>query len=135
MDLLYCDCNKLASPFCTDLKCINCCTNSNCIKHKHKLNNKHKHKNKIKKQKNNKKSKKKLTKLNNLNYLNYLNYPWINSDYTLEMLNEVKTILNDEIKKLIPDLTSSIMEYIDIVIKQDLWKNPKSRFISYNAKK
>jgi hypothetical protein len=107
MDSLYCGCNKLASPYCNDLKCITCCNNSNCKKHKNK---------KSKKSKKIKKTKKKINK--NQEYIfNNRNNNWINSEYIFEMLNEIKSILNKGIKKLVPELTDYIVDYIDDRIK------------------
>lgn len=104
MDLLYCECTKLASPYCNNLKCMTCCNDSNCKKHKNK------------KSKKSKKSKKKIN--NNQEYIfNNRNNKWINSEYSFEMLNKIKLTLNNGIKKLVPELTNYIVDFIDNRIK------------------
>ena len=121
MDLLYCECNNLASPYCDDLKCITCCNNSNCKKHKNKkLNKLKKNKKKIKN-----KIKNKIKKSQEC-YFDNTKYYWINSEYTFEMLHEIKSILNIGVKKLIPELTDYIVDYLDNRIECAICNNKRT---------
>jgi len=101
--LLYCECKNLASSTCSELKCVNCCVDVNCHRHKNKVKvKKIKNKNTLKNAKNTKKTE----NIQDYNYECNCDY-----EYDCNELTKIKFILN---KILIDDITNYIVDnFID----------------------